>query len=86
MPDHGHLLIAMLPKYAVWHVIGYINSKSAIHLARVDSEPKRNCVGQHMGGRGYFVSMVGRDEALIREYIRHQERDDQRLEPLHLWR
>ncbi len=34
--------------------------------------------------RGYFVSTVGRDEAVIREYIRHQEQEDRRLEQLKL--
>jgi putative transposase len=28
---------------------------------------------------------VGRDEEVIREYIRNQENDDARLEPLNLW-
>jgi REP element-mobilizing transposase RayT len=36
--------------------------------------------------RGYFVSTVGRDEAAIREYIKSQEKEDQRLEQLNLWR
>lgn len=86
MPDHGHLLISIPPKYALSQVSGYLKGKSAIHLARVDGERKRNFVGQHCWARGYFVSTVGRDEALIREYIRHQEYEDQRLEQLHLWR
>ena len=30
--------------------------------------------------------MVGRDEAVIREYIRHQEREDERLEQMNLLR
>jgi len=42
-------------------------------LARVYGEKKRNFVGQHFWARGYFVSTVGRDETMIREYIRHQE-------------
>jgi putative transposase len=85
MPDHVHILIAIPPKYAVSQVIGYIKGKSAIHLARVDGEKKRNFVGQHFWARGYFVSTVGRDEAMIREYIRHQEQEDQRIEQLTLW-
>jgi REP element-mobilizing transposase RayT len=35
MPDHVHVMIAIPPKYAVAHVVGYIKGKSAIHLARV---------------------------------------------------
>ncbi|MEE8218572.1 MAG: IS200/IS605 family transposase, partial [Vicinamibacteria bacterium] len=32
----------------------------------------------------YFVSTVGRDEAAVREYIRHQKREEQREEQLRL--
>ena len=83
--DHVHMLIAIPPKYAVSQVIGFIKGKSAIHLARVYGEKKRNFVGQHFWARGYFVSTVGRDETMIREYIRHQEQEDQRIEQLNLW-
>ena len=72
MPDHVHMMIAIPPKYAVSKVVGFIKGKSAIHLARVYGERKRNFVGQHFWARGYFVSTVGRDEAVIRAYIRNQ--------------
>jgi putative transposase len=86
MADHVHMMISIPPKYAVSHVIGYIKGKSAIHLARTYGERKRNFVGQHFWARGYFVSTVGRDEAVIREYIRKQEEEDKRLDELDLWR
>ena len=85
MPDHVHMFIAIPPKYAVSQVIGFIKGKRAIPLARVYGERKRNFVGQHFWARGYFVSTVGRDETMIREYIRHQEQEDQRIEQLTLW-
>ena len=72
MPDHVHMMISIPPKYAVSQVIGYIKGKSAIH--------------QHFWARGYFVSTVGRDEAVIREYIRKQEAEDTRLDQLNMWR
>ena len=84
-PDHVHMMIAIPPKYAVSQVIGYIKGKSAIHLARVYGERKRNFVGQHFWARGYWVSTVGRDEKVIREYIRKQEEEDKRLDQLNLW-
>jgi putative transposase len=68
----------------VSQVVGFIKGKRAIHLARVYGERKRNFVGQHFLARGYFVSTVGRDEAVIRAYIRNQEREDQRLEQMNL--
>ena len=84
MSDHVHMMIAIPPKYAVSQVVGYIKGKSAIHLARVYGERKRNFVGQHFWARGYFVSTVVRDEEQIRAYIRNQEREDERLEQMRL--
>ncbi|MGQ0649922.1 MAG: IS200/IS605 family transposase, partial [Gemmatimonadaceae bacterium] len=86
MPDHVHMLLSIPPKYAVSQVIGFIKGKSAIHLARVYGERKQNFVGQHFWARGYFVSTVGRDEGVIREYIRQQEEADTRLDQMNLWR
>ena len=86
LADHVHMLIAIPPKYAVSQVIGFVKGKSAIHLARVYGERKRNFVGQHFWARGYFVSTVGRDERVIREYIKRQEAEDIRLDQLGLWR
>jgi len=80
------MLLSIPPKYSVSSVVGYIKGKSAIHLARVYSERKRNFVGQSFWARGYFVSTVGRDEAAIRDYIKQQEKEDQRLDQLNLWR
>ena len=56
------------------------------HLTRTYSERKRNFAGQSFWARGYFVSTVGRDEEVMRNYIRHQEQEDERLEQLGLWR
>ena len=84
MVDHVHMLIAIPPKHAVANVVGYIKGKSAIHIARTFGERKRNFVGQHFWARGYFVSTVGRDEAIIREYIRNQEKEDKRVDQLAL--
>ncbi len=86
MSDHVHMMIAIPPKYAVSQVIGFIKGKSAIHLARVYGERKRNFVGQYFWARGYWVSTVGRDERVIRNYIRQQQEEDKRLEQQGLWR
>ena len=69
---------------SVSQVIGYIKGKSAIHIAREFAGRKRNFVGQHFWARGYFVSTVGRDETVIRAYIRQQEAEDHRQEQLRL--
>ena len=82
--DHVHMLISIPPKHSVAQVVGYIKGKSAIHIARVHFDRRRNFVGHHFWARGYFVSTVGRDEAAIRDYIKHQENEDQRFEQMRL--
>jgi putative transposase len=80
MGDHVHMLISIPAKYSVAQVVGYIKGKSAINIARTFMEKKRNFVGQHFWARGYFVSTVGRDETVVRDYIRKQEAEDARLD------
>ncbi len=84
MPDHVHMMISIPPKYAVAQVVGYIKGKSAIHIARQFAGKTRNYVGQHFWARGYFASTVGRDEVVIRSYIRHQEAEDRRIDQMKL--
>ena len=83
-PDHVHMMLSIPPKYAVAQVVGYLKGKSAIHIARTYSGRERHYVGHHFWARGYFVSTVGRDEQVIREYIRHQEQEDRRIDQLNL--
>ena len=84
--DHVHMLISIPPKHAVSQVVGFIKGKSAIHMARVYGERKKNFVGQHFWARGFLVSTVGREESVIRAYIRAQEVEDQRLDQLEMWK
>ncbi len=71
--DHVHMLISIPPKYAVAQVVGFIKGKSAIHLARNFGGRQRNFTGCNFWARGYYVSTVGRDEEIIRSYIREQQ-------------
>ena len=84
--DHVHVYISIPPKFSVANVIGYIKGKSAIHIARTFGGRTRNFTGQNFWARGYFVSTVGRDEEVIRNYIRRQENEDQRVDQLQLIR
>ena len=80
--DHVHMLVSIPAKYSVAQVVGYLKGKRAIHIARALADRSRNFVGQHFWARGSFVSTVGRDEQVIREYIQQQEREDRRLDRL----
>jgi len=85
MPDHVHMLISIPPKHAVSQVVGFIKGKSAISIARNYMGRRKNYTGQKFWARGYHVSTVGRDEEVIREYIRHQEEEDKRIDQLDLF-
>ena len=85
-PDHVHMLLMIPPKYSIAQVIGYMKGKSAIHIARTYLGQKKNYGGMSFWARGYFVSTVGADEEVVREYIRDQEKEDHRLEQLSLFK
>jgi putative transposase len=86
MGDHVHMLVSIPPKYSVAQVVGYMKGKSAIHIARTYMGKRQNFIGQNFWARGYFVSTVGRDEAAVREYIRKQEMEDERLDQLQMFK
>jgi len=84
-PDHVHMMIRIPPKYSVSHVMGYIKGKSAIRMARDFMGRNQGFKGYHFWARGYFVSTVGIDEGTLREYIRDQEKNDQKLDQQRLF-
>jgi len=79
-PDHVHMMIRIPPKHSVSAVVGYLKGKSAIRAARDFMGRHQSFKGYHFWARGYFVSTVGIDEATIRQYIRTQEQNDQKLD------
>jgi len=85
-PDHVHMLISIPPKYSVAQVVGYMKGKSAIHIARTYLGQRKNYDGMHFWARGYFVSTVGSDEEVVRVYIKEQEKEDQRIEQISLFK
>jgi len=83
-PDHVHMYVSIPPKYAVARMVGFVKGKSAIHIARMYGGRSRNFTGENFRARGYFVSTVGCDGKVIREYILRQEQEDKRLDQLRL--
>ena len=84
MADHVQMCISIPPKLAVLSVVGFIKGKSAVSIARNCMGRKRNFTGESFWARGYFVSTVGLEEEVVREYIRRQEQEAQRLEQLNM--
>ena len=84
MRDHVHICISIPPKYAVSHIVGYLKGKCAIAIARHFKGRQRNFSGENFWARGFFVSTVGLDEDVVREYIRNQEKNDETRDQLKL--
>jgi putative transposase len=84
MPDHMHVCLSIPPKYALSNVVGCIKGKSAITIARQFGGRQRNFTGEVFWARGFFVSTVGLDEQMVRDYIRNQEDHDERMEQMKL--
>ncbi|OPX36387.1 MAG: hypothetical protein B1H12_07135 [Desulfobacteraceae bacterium 4484_190.2] len=74
--NYVHLCLGIPPKYSVSSIVGFLKGKSAIRLHQECSRAKNT--SKHFWIRGYFVSIVGRNEKIIRAYIRHQESSDKR--------
>ncbi len=75
MPDHIHLCLSIPPKYSVAYTIGFLKGKSAVRIHR-ELLQERRMAGLHFWATGYWVSTVGRDETVVRQYIREQEERD----------
>ncbi|MFT5813573.1 MAG: putative transposase, partial [Psychroserpens sp.] len=52
--------------------------------ARTFKGKQRNFTGEAFWARGYFVSTVGLDKNMVREYIRNQENQDVEWDQLKL--
>ena len=73
-PDHVHVCLRIPPKYCVGKVIGKLKGRSAIIL--FERHPEwRGATGRDrtLWARGYYVSTVGLNEEVIRNYVRNQE-------------
>ena len=76
MRDHVHMCLSIPPKYSVSTVVGFLKGKSAISIAKNFKGRQRNFTGEAFWARGYYVSTVGLDEDMVKEYIRNQEKND----------
>jgi putative transposase len=84
MPDQVHLCLGIPPKYSVANAVGRLKGKSAIRIHREYLSRAQNFTGMHFWSKGYCVSTVGLDAALIRNCIRNQEHQEKRVEQLQL--
>jgi putative transposase len=72
------MCVGIPPEHTVSNVVGYMKGKSAISIARNFMRRKRNFTGESFWVRGYFVSTIALDEEVVKQYVRDQERENER--------
>ena len=79
--DHIHLLVSVPPKLSISNLMGTLKGKIAIKLFKSYPKLKQKPYwGNHFWAKGYFVSTVGLDEEMIKKYVKHQEKEEKKIE------
>ena len=76
MPDHIHMLVSVPPYLSIAQFMGYIKGKSTLMIFDRHANLKYKYGSRHFWCRGYYVDTVGRNEKVIREYIKNQTEED----------
>ncbi len=84
--DHVHMYLSVPPKYSPSHTMKILKGKSAERLRKEFPELGKRYWGMHLWARGYFVSTVGINSEVIREYVKNQEDEQIREEQRRLWK
>ena len=75
-PDHIHMIVSIPPYLSISQFMGYIKSKSALMIFDRHANLKYKYGNRHFWATGYFVDTVGKNEKIIKEYIRNQLQED----------
>ncbi len=76
MSDHIHMLVRIPPKIAISNFMGYLKGKSSLMIFERHANLKYKYGNRNFWAKGYFVSTVGLNAEVVKEYIRNQEKED----------
>ena len=74
--NHIHLLVSIPPYLSIAQFVGFLKGKSSLMIFDRHANLKYKYGSRHFWCRGYYVDTVGKNEKIIREYIRNQLEDD----------
>ena len=75
-PDHIHMLVEIPPSLSVAQFVGFLKGKSSLMIFDRHANLKYKYGNRHFWCRGYYVDTVGRNESVIKEYIKNQLQED----------
>ena len=67
--EHIHLVISIPPKYSIAYVVSVLKGKSSTWIKKKTKKlPKGS-----LWCRGYFISTMGADEYVVKNYVKNQQ-------------
>ena len=75
-PDHIHMLVEIPHSLSVAQFVGFLKGKSSLMIFDRHANLKYKYGNRHFWCRGYYVDTVGRNESVIKEYIKNQLQED----------
>ena len=75
-PDHIHMLVSIPPYMSVAQFMGTLKSKSALMIFDRHANLKYKYGSRNFWCRGYYVDTVGKNEKMIKDYIKNQLEED----------
>ena len=75
-PDHIHMLVSIPPYMSIAQFVGTLKSKSVLMIFDRHANLKYEYGNRSFWCRGYYVDTVGKNEKIIRDYIRNQLEED----------
>ena len=76
------MLGSIPPRISVSSFMGYLKGKSTLRMLDRHTNLKYKFGNRHFWAEGYYVSIVGLNEATIKKYIQEQEKHDIALDKL----
>jgi putative transposase len=76
--DHLHICLIIPPKYSLSYALALIKGKTSAWIKKSDHKIRGICDKGSLWARGYFVSTIGIDEFIIRRYVKHQSKHNQK--------
>ena len=75
-PDHIHMLVSIPPHISIAQFMGYLKGKSSLMIFDRHANLKYRYGQRSFWCRGYYVDTVGKNETVIKNYIRNQLEED----------
>ena len=74
--DHIHMLVSIPPYLSIAQFVEFLKGKSSLMIFDRHANLKYKYGSRTFWCRGYYVDTVGKNEKIIKEYIRNQLEED----------